>query len=412
MAQSSYDVVIVGGGIGGGALAATLARAGKSVLVLEKSNEYQDKVRGEWLAPWGVIEAKRVGLYDCLVAAGGHHVKRHISAGDEFESPEEALAEALDMSALLPGVPGPLCVRHTIACQSLVDEAAAAGATVLRGVQAVTVEPGPAPAVRFTHGGVETRANCRLIVGADGRAGTTRAQAGIVQHHDERHHLFSGMLVDGADGWPEDTQTKGTEGGVNYLAFPQGGGRVRLYLGYAFDRKSLLAGADSQTRFLEAFRLETLAGSEHLAGATPVSHCFSYPNEDTWTDKPFVEGLVLIGDAAGHNDPIIGQGLSITMRDVRTVGEAMLSEARWEKAMFQPYAEERSERMRRLRFVASLSSTIDSEFGPEARERRIRIRAKRRVDPTFSLPSLAVMVGPENVPPFAFEESMRERILA
>ena len=412
MVEKSYDVVIVGGGIGGGALGAMLARGGKSVLVLEKSVEYQDKVRGEWIAPWGVIEARRAGIYDCLIEAGGHHLKMHVSAGDEFESPEVALAESLDMTALLPGVPGPLCVRHIVACQALVDEAAKHGATVLRGVQGATFEPGSSPAVRFTHNGKEERVSCRLIVGADGRNSVVRAQAGIVEHRDTRHHLFSGMLVDGAFGWPVDTQTKGTEGEVNYLAFPQGGGRVRLYLGYGFERKSLLAGADAQTRFLEAFHLKTLAGSEHLANATPVSHCYSYPNEDTWTEKPFVEGLVLVGDAAGHNDPIIGQGLSITMRDVRTVGEALLGEGTWSSAMFQPYAEERAERMRRLRFAASLTSTIDSEFGPEAQERRKRVRERRRADPTFMLATLAVMVGPETVPPFAFEESYREALLA
>ena len=45
------DLVIVGGGIGGGALATVLAGAGASVLVLEKSTVYRDQVRGEWIAP-------------------------------------------------------------------------------------------------------------------------------------------------------------------------------------------------------------------------------------------------------------------------------------------------------------------------------------------------------------------------
>ena len=55
-----YDLVIVGGGIGGSALATVMARAGRSVLVLEKSEEFEDRVRGEWIAPWGVVETKRV----------------------------------------------------------------------------------------------------------------------------------------------------------------------------------------------------------------------------------------------------------------------------------------------------------------------------------------------------------------
>lgn len=53
-----YDVVIAGAGIGGSALATVLARAGRSVLVLEKKTAYRDRVRGEWMAPWGVAEAR------------------------------------------------------------------------------------------------------------------------------------------------------------------------------------------------------------------------------------------------------------------------------------------------------------------------------------------------------------------
>src|SRR6266404_6153610 len=128
----SIDVVVVGGGIAGSATATVLARAGLPVLVLERATEYRDRVRGEWLSPWGVVEAQRLGLYDTLVAAGGHHVPRF--GWDETVDPAQAEAEALDLAGLLPGVPGPLCLGHPTACAALADAAVAAGATVLRGV--------------------------------------------------------------------------------------------------------------------------------------------------------------------------------------------------------------------------------------------------------------------------------------
>ena len=56
------DVVIVGGGIGGGALAKCLGEAGVAVLVLERTLEYADVVRGEWVAPWGVPETNLHGI--------------------------------------------------------------------------------------------------------------------------------------------------------------------------------------------------------------------------------------------------------------------------------------------------------------------------------------------------------------
>jgi len=46
-----YDVVVVGGGIAGSAVAAALAAADLTVLVLERQTVYRDKVRGEYMHP-------------------------------------------------------------------------------------------------------------------------------------------------------------------------------------------------------------------------------------------------------------------------------------------------------------------------------------------------------------------------
>ena len=61
--MESFDVVIVGGGLGGSALGGYLANAGLDVLVLERLTEFSDRVRGEWMAPWGAAELKKLGLY-------------------------------------------------------------------------------------------------------------------------------------------------------------------------------------------------------------------------------------------------------------------------------------------------------------------------------------------------------------
>src|ERR1700679_3172387 len=84
-------------------------------------------------------------------------------------------------------------------------------------------------------------------------------------------------------------------------------------------RQAPLPRRRHRARFLEGFQLTSVPLSEHLANGTPSGPCNSYGNEDTWTDVPYVPGVVLIGDAAGHNDPIIGQGLWIGYRDVRIV---------------------------------------------------------------------------------------------
>ena len=406
-----FDVVIVGGGVGGGALATNLARAGLSVLVLEKSTLYRDHVRGEWMAPWGVAELMTLGLYEAVRAAGGHHVARHQPSEADL-SPEMAAAMTLDLTALLPGIAGPLCIGHPALCQLMIEQAGQAGAAVRRGVTDVRITPDGTPTVEYVHEGRSQRASCRLIVGADGRGSAVRRQAGIELHRDPTHHLFAGMLVEGADGWPADVQTIGSEGDVHFLVFPQGRGRLRLYLGYASEQQRRLAGAGGPRAFLDAFRLQCLPGGEHISNAQPAGPCNSYPNEDTWADSVARPGVVLIGDAAGSNDPIIGQGLSITLRDVRLVRDALLGERQWSAPIFAPYAAERRERMRRLRFSAAVVSTLQNEFGPAADERRRQVRERQLQDPTLMLPVMATLLGPEAIPADAFAASMRTRLFA
>jgi 2-polyprenyl-6-methoxyphenol hydroxylase-like FAD-dependent oxidoreductase len=153
--------------------------------------------------------------------------------------------------------------------------------------------------------------------------------------------------------------------------------------------------------------------SEHIANATPAGPCHSYPNQDAWTDTPYAQGAVLIGDAAGYNDPIIGQGLSISYRDVRFVRDALLEHDDWSQPeIFATYAEERRERMRRLRFSAMVQSELLNEFGPDAEARRKRARERQATDPTLMLSALASIIGPENVPDVAFEDATRQRLLA
>jgi menaquinone-9 beta-reductase len=61
-----YDVITIGGGLGGAALARMLAEDGKRVLVVEREIEFKDRIRGEAMGPWGVLELQKLGLYERL----------------------------------------------------------------------------------------------------------------------------------------------------------------------------------------------------------------------------------------------------------------------------------------------------------------------------------------------------------
>ena len=404
------DLIIVGAGIGGAAAAIVMARAGKSVLLLEQSMVYEDRVRGEWLAPWGVVEVKRLGLYELLMKSGAHHVLRHVTY-DESRCAADSEARAMQLDAFVPEVKGPLCIGHPHHCQVLFDEAARAGATALRGVQVSKIVTGASPSVTYTHDGVSHSVSAKLIIGADGRVSRVRDAAHIRLHQDKPHHWFAGLLVEGARGWDEDLQAIGTEGDLGFLAFPQGDGRVRLYGGYALEQRKRFSGVDGARNFLDALRMNCSPDNKFLADATPAGPLLSYFNNDSWTDEPFAEGVVLIGDAAGWNDPIIGLGLSITYRDVRIVTDIMKAGEDWSPNAFKPYAEERTERMRRLRFVAALTATIDMEFDSAARERRRKYHERLATDMSLGMHGVAVLAGPEALPPETFTDAYRARVL-
>src|SRR5207237_6765869 len=122
------------------------------------------------------------------------------------------------------------------------------------GVERVTVAAGPSPSVTYTVDGAEQHVACRLVVGADGRESTVRRQLGVDLHVAEPRLLGAGLLVDDADGWDPADETIGTEDDRIFFVFPQGEGRIRLYLMYDAADRRRLAGADKARAYLEAFR--------------------------------------------------------------------------------------------------------------------------------------------------------------
>ena len=407
---TEHDVVIVGGGIAGGALAATVAAAGRSVLVLERTTAYRDRVRGEYVQPWGVAELQRVGLFDVLLAAGGNVMTTVVPYDDTVE-PAEAEQMAVTIADVLPGVPGSLGISHPVACEALNTAAVERGARVERGVESVEIMGGPRPSVVWSAGGTAQETTCRVIVGADGRESAVRRQAGIELHSNPARLLGAGLMVEGVDHWPVDTFTVGSEDDRVFFVVALGNGRARLYLLHDAAETPRYAGATKAARFLEDFALRSLPGGEEFAAATPVGPCAVYPMFDSWTDSPVADGVVLVGDAAGFSDPHIGQGLSVAARDVRSVADVLVADD-WSAEAFGPYVEERTERMRRLRWVNDLVTTIRGEFGPEKRERKRRAFARMREQPELAAFRRSTLTGPETAPAEAFDPSVVERLLA
>ena len=408
--KETYDVVIVGAGIAGSALATVLARAGRDVLLLEKSETFTDHVRGEAMLQWGVKEAQDLGLLDALIAAGGHFILRGVLY-DELAPPQEAESGATDMAQFVRGVPGVLAIGHPQHCQALLDQAQAAGAKVRRGITLLTVEAGAAPCARYEASGAQFTARARLIVGADGRASEVREALGIPLTVGAPRTLLSGMLIDGADGWDADSWSLGTEKDLCYSVFPQGNGRARIYGWWDVGQRKRFAGPEGVAAFLAAFQLECCPKSAAIAGARPAGPLITFLNNETAADKPFTEGALLVGDAAGWTDPLAGCGLSSAYRDARVASEILLASDDWSPGALAPYAEERNERLRRLRFITELESSLNCVFDEAGRARRRQFLERVPSEPAVIAHVIANLAGPDAQPADAYTPAHRAYVL-
>lgn len=401
--SAHQDVVIVGGGIAGCAAAIRLAREGFAVSVLERELAYTDRVRGECMAPWGYLEALALGVTDTLLAIPDANFVTRLMTYDETIPLEIARERPRDMSGEIDGVPGLLCAGHVDMREGLAAAALASGATVRRGVNRITVEPGTPAKVSFEHDGTDYHLSCTLVIVADGRESKVRTELGIELTQSAPQGYMSGMLVDDGGAWNRTETTLGTFGDNVLLVMPRGNNLNRIYVGRSADNRDRLIGKGREERFLACFDVESLPFGKELAAARPVGPCGTFMTNDSWTEAPYAPGVVLMGDAAGWCNPITGQGLSIALRDARVVTDHFLAaQGAWSTGHAREYALERGERMRRIRFATRLTSMFVAVGEPDRAGRRKQLGRALKENPNLHIALDACHAGPWAVPGEAF----------
>jgi 2-polyprenyl-6-methoxyphenol hydroxylase-like FAD-dependent oxidoreductase len=402
----AVDFVVVGGGIAGGTFATVMARAGASVLILERQAAYRDRVRGELLWPWGVAETQRLGLEDVLVDAGANVADRFVAYDEGGEPPVRS-----DLSVEVTGVPGSMNLFHPTATRALAEAARAFGTQVVSAAHEVAIETSP-PRVSWTDDGGRHTVACGLIIGADGRSSAVRGQAGIELHTDPTAHLATGLLVDGLDEVDPRTNLAVRASDVLFLSFPQRGGRSRLYFCMPTEQRQRFAGAEGPQRFLStAAQLPSLPDAERWASATPAGPCATFACADTWVDRPFADGVVLIGDAGGYNNPLIGQGLSLAVRDAGVLADRLRLDGHSQAAL-ESYAEERTERLRRARASCLIDAWANDGFNEQDPQERGRLYARAEADEVLAPLLDAQWKGFDEVKHSPSDLEVRERLFA
>ncbi|MFI5281368.1 MAG: FAD-dependent monooxygenase, partial [Gemmatimonadales bacterium] len=228
---------------------------------------------------------------------------------------------------------------------------------------------------------------------------------------DRPRDMLCGMLVESAEGWDPDVVSIGAENDLCYSIFPLSDGRARLYGFWSLDDRNRFRGADGPAHFLSAYRMNCCPKAVAIAGARQAGPLVTFLNNESSTETPFVEGGVLIGDAAGWTDPIIGCGLSSAYRDARIVSEIMLGSSDWSPSAFADYATEREERHRRVRFVSDVTTTLNTSFDQAGRDRRRRFLERAPTDPLVGGLFVANIAGPEAQPPEFYTPAHRAYIL-
>ncbi|MBN9886836.1 UbiH/UbiF/VisC/COQ6 family ubiquinone biosynthesis hydroxylase [Salipiger abyssi] len=353
--EHDCDILIVGGGLNGPALALAAARAGLKSTVIDAlpqaaRAEADFDGRGYALALSSVRLLANLGLWQTLApnaqpmreikVTDGRAGEAQVFLGLHFDSAE---IEEGPMGQMIEDRYLRRALIEAMESEPLVDQRA--GETV------VAQETAP-EGVTVTLASVETL-HARLLVGADGRRSGTAARAGIkrtgwgygqtalvcaiaheLPHHGIAHQFFM------------------PPGPLAILPLP--GNRSSIVWAER-DERARAINALSDAEYLDVLRprFGDFLGEISLAGKR-----FLYPLNLTLANSFIADRLALVGDAAHGMHPIAGQGLNAGLRDVAALAHVMTHAQRRGEDMASPMVLARYQQWRRFD-TASLAAATD-----------------------------------------------------
>ena len=319
--EHDADILIVGGGLNGPALALALAQGGLSVTVVDSRPAPQRAEAGfDGRAYALALASKRL-----LMATGVWPridnfqpiLKIKASDGIAGQGPSPFFL-GFDSAELEEGPMGYMVEDRHLYAAFLTAMQAEPRITLLSGETVVAQTPGPQGISVTLASGREISA--RLLVGCDGRQSGTAARAGI-----RRTGWGYGQtaLVTAI------RHEKNHEGTAHQFFMPAGplailplaGGHHSSIVWSETDATARAIQALDDAAYLEVLRprFGDFLGQIELAGAR-----FTYPLNLTLANHFIAPRVALVGDAAHGVHPIAGQGLNLGLRDVGALAQVVV----------------------------------------------------------------------------------------
>jgi geranylgeranyl reductase family protein len=319
------DVIVVGAGPGGSAVAYHLAQAGLDVLLLEKATFPREKVCGDGLTPRAVKALVGMGV-DVSPEAGWIRNRglRILGGGMRLELPWPELASYPDYGLVRPRLDlDEILVRQAQKAGARLQEETTVTGAVLDDaarVNGVTAKVGPER--------TETTYRAPLVLAADGNSSRLAVSLGLQRREDRpmgvavrRYYTSPRHDDDMLESWLELWDGQRLLPGYGWV-FGVGDGTSNVGLGI-LNTSDAFQNVDYRvllTRWLAAMPAEWGYVEDNATGPVRGS---ALPMGFNRTPH-YTRGLLLIGDAGGMVNPFNGEGIPYAMESGQLAAEVAI----------------------------------------------------------------------------------------
>ena len=335
-AGDDCDALVVGGGPAGAAAAARLAARGFTAIVVDRATFPRDKVCGDFVGPAALAELANLGVTGTEAFAATNTVGECALHVDGNQLGVLAIPQVGGLPAY-----GRVIPRRYLDAWVL-DAARHAGATVLDGRKVTAIERAPdAVTVRGHSAAGPWQLRTRLLVGADGSNSIiARALRGAVPPRQDRIVAVRAYFddVDGPAGQADVCLCSDSFPGYAWL-FPCGGGQANVGVGMLVSTYPQ-AGRNLRDLLLRLIA-EDASMQRRLRGARMDGRVLGCPLTTYNPRLPLTgDRVMLVGDAAGLNNPLNGEGIQYALHSARWAADVAadcLSSGRLDAASLYRY---------------------------------------------------------------------------